>query len=126
MKRLWIAVALLLAVFCATMFNSHYLKGFTEELTQTLTRAEAAAEGGAWNEAESLTRQAYGHWEERGSYLHIMLRHSDTDQIHTGFQEVLEFITCREGGEYSAANARLMAQIGLLYEAEQLTLKNVL
>ena len=54
------------------------------------------------------------------------LRHSDTDQIYTGFQEVLEFLTCQEAGEYSAANARLMTQISLLYEAEQFTLKNVL
>ena len=33
---------------------------------------------------------------------------------------------CQEAGEYSAANARLMTQISLLYEAEQFTLKNVL
>ena len=48
------------------------------------------------------------------------------DRIYTGFQEVLEFLTCQEAGEYSAANARLMTQISLLYEAEQFTLKNVL
>lgn len=39
---------------------------------------------------------------------------------------MLEFLTCQEAGEYSAANARLMTQISLLYEAEQFTLKNVL
>ena len=61
----------------------------------------------------------------RDGYLHVTLRHSDTDLIHVGFQEVLEFIECQEGGEYSAANARLAAQIQLIYESEQLTLKNV-
>lgn len=126
MKRLWIAVGLLLAVFAATMWNAHYLNGFTGELSDLLTRSETAAEAGDWERAHTLTTQAYDAWEGNGSYLHIMLRHSDTDQIHTGFQEVLEFIQCREGGEYSAANARLIAQIGLLYEAEQLTLKNIL
>ena len=36
------------------------------------------------------------------------------------------YLDCREGGEYSAANARLMLRLGLLSEAERLTLKNVL
>lgn len=126
MKRLWIAAGLLVAVFAATLVNAHYLNGFTGALTGQLTQAEAAAESGDWAGAQSMTRQAYDAWEGNSAYLHIMLRHADTDQIQTGFQEVLEFLQCREGGEYSAANARLIAQIGLLYEAEQLTLKNVL
>ena len=56
----------------------------------------------------------------------MLLRHADTDEVSSSFQEVGEFITCREDGEYSAANARLIAQIRLLYEAEQLSLKNIL
>ena len=91
-----------------------------------LEQAEARAETGDWEEARVLTEQALTQWQSRDSYLHILLRHSDTDQIYTGFQEVLEFLTCQEAGEYSAANARLMTQISLLYEAEQFTLKNVL
>ena len=54
-------------------------------------------------EARVLTEQALTQWQSRDSYLHILLRHSDTDQIYTGFQEVLEFLTCQEAGEYSAA-----------------------
>ena len=100
--------------------------GFTGALNALLEQAEARAETGDWEEARVLTEQALTQWQSRDSYLHILLRHSDTDQIYTGFQEVLEFLTCQEAGEYSAANARLMTQISLLYEAEQFTLKNVL
>ena len=107
MKRLWIAALLLAVLFGATLCNNLYLRGFTGALNALLEQAEARAETG-------------------DCYLHILLRHSDTDQIYTGFQEVLEFLTCQEAGEYSAANARLMTQISLLYEAEQFTLKNVL
>ena len=120
MKRLWIAALLLAVLFGATLCNNLYLRGFTGALNALLEQAEARAETGDWEEARVLTGQA------RDSYLHILLRHSDTDQIYTGFQEVLEFLTCQEAGEYSAANARLMTQISLLYEAEQFTLKNVL
>ncbi len=126
MKRLWIAAALLCAVFAATLWNGRYLRDLTEELSGLLTRAEFQAEKDNWEEASLLTQQAREKWESRDCYLHVMLRHSDTDEIHAGFREVQEFINCREGGEYSAANARLIAQIELLYESEQLTLKNVL
>ena len=126
MKRLWIAPALLCAVFAATLWNSRFLQGLTGELTALLTQAERQAEAGSWTEAAGLTGQALQKWEARDAYLHIMLRHADMDEITASFREVGEFLQCRESGEYSAANARLIVQIALLSEAEQLTLKNVL
>ena len=126
MKRLWIALALMIAVFCAIMFNSHYLGKFTRELTGLLTQAEVQAEAGRWEEAGELTQAASRLWDEQDFYLHVMLRHSDTDQIHTLFQEVREFLQYQKQGEYSAANARLITLLDLLYGAEQLNLNNVL
>lgn len=126
MKRLWIALALMVVVFCAIMVNSHYLGKLTGELTGLLAQAEAEAEADRWAEAEELTQAASRLWEDQDFYLHVMLRHSDTDQIHTLFQEVGEFLQYQKQGEYSAANARLITLLELLYEAEQLTLKNVL
>ena len=75
MRRLWIAVAFLAAVFAATLVNSHYLKTFSTELTSLLTQAESLAERGEWSEAESLTQQALASWEEHDLYLYTMLRH---------------------------------------------------
>ena len=126
MKRLWFAVAVMAVIFTATLFNSHYLKGFATGLTDLLVRAESQAEAGNWQEADRLTREALDSWDRHDMYLYTMLRHADTDQVHTGFREVQEFINCQEGGEYSAANARLIAQVELLYEMEQFNLKNLL
>lgn len=126
MRRLWLSVALLLVVFVLTLLNSLYLKQFSMELTETLSQAEAEAERGNWERAEALTQEALDCWQEKNMYLYTMLRHSDTDSVYTGFREVEEFIHCQESGEYSAANARLLAQIELLYEMEQFTLKNIL
>ncbi len=126
MKRLWLAVGILCAVFAATLCSSFYLKGFTTDMTGLLTQAEAAAEAGDWARAEQLTEHSLDIWEKHDMYLYTFLRHADTDQVHTGFREVKEFLNCQEGGEYSAANARLIAQIELLYEMEQFSLKNLL
>ena len=100
MKRLWIAALLLAVLFGATLCNNLYLRGFTGALNTLLEQAEARAETGDWEEAHVLTEQALTQWQSRDSYLHILLRHSDTDQIYTGFQEVLEFLTCQEAGAH--------------------------
>ena len=65
---------------------------------------------------------------EHNSYLHITLRHTDTDAIQISMDEALAFL---EGGEkqpaeYAAVNARLLTQLELLVEAELPTLTNLL
>lgn len=125
MKRLYFACVILLLLFAAALCHTWYLSGFTGELTALLTQAEEQAEQDNWEAASSLTRQALDRWSEKSPYLHILLRHNDIDTIELSFHEVLELIQCQEGGEYSAANARLSTQIYLIYEAEQLTLQNL-
>lgn len=126
MKRILIACAILLLLFSAALAHSFYISSFTGELTALLEAAEVNAENNDWASAETLTQTARERWGSADAYLHILLRHSETDAVYTGFREVAEFIQCQEGGEYSAANARLIAELELLAEAEQLTLKNVL
>jgi len=55
-----------------------------------------------------------------------MLPHRDIDEIHLTFQEVEEYLKLEESDQYNAANAKLIAQLGLLAEMEQLNLKNIL
>ena len=126
MKRLWIAIAILLAIFSATIWNARSLDGFLSGLHELLAQAEAAAESGQWEVARQLTDQALERWESHSVYLHTVLRHSDMDQVDTSFGEVQEFLQCQESGEYSASNAQLMTQLMLICEAEQLTLQNIL
>lgn len=126
MKRILIAAAILLFTFAAMLCHSFYISAFTDDLSAILETAEARAEEGDWTSARELTHTAREKWEAKDAYLHILLRHNETDNIDTQFREVAEFIQCEEGGEYSAANARLIAGLDLLSEAEQLTLRNVL
>lgn len=125
MKRIWIAFAILLLILSATLLHSHSIKSISSDLAALLKEAETNAEQGDWAGAKELTDIARQKWEARDFYLHIALRHSETDSIFTGFREVVEFIECEESGEYSAANARLIAELALLAGAEQLTLKNI-
>ena len=125
MKRLWIALALLAALLCGTLLHTWSLRGFTQNLTHSLEQAQELTLADRWEEARTVTQEALQTWRGRDVYLHVLLRHVDTDQIYAGFQETLALLDSQEYGEYAAANARLITQIELLSEAEQLTLKNV-
>ena len=126
MKRLWIAVAILLAMLGSTLVNSFRLNKIIDGYTQQLTEAHRQAEADNWDAAAQLTAQVTERWNKHDFYFHVMLPHRDIDEIHLTFQEVEEYLKLEEADQYNAANAKLIAQLGLLAEMEQLNWKNVL
>ena len=125
MKRLWIAAALLLLLLGASLLNGWYAQKLTSGMRQQLELAQALSLRGDWGQAETLTRQAYSQWQGHHSYFHILMRHSDTDQVLRAFRSVMEYLKLQEPDQYNAANADLMAQLELLAEMEQASLTNV-
>lgn len=126
MKRLWIAVAILLAMLGGTLGNSWYLNGLICNWTEQLTAAHQLAAGDDWTQASQITQQVISKWQDYDFYLHVMLPHRDIDDIHLTFCEVQEYLELEESDQYNSANAKLIAQLGLLGEMEQLNLKNIL
>lgn len=128
MKRICVSLGLIavLAVLCGV--HTVYLGRFTGRLTGLLTQAQEQVEQGDWEAATRLTRQAKEQWAGHEGYLHIMLRHADTDAILVSIDEALAFLQGREHqpAEYAAVNARLITQLTLLLEAELPTVTNLL
>ncbi len=128
MKRFYISVGLIVLMAGLSSLHVWHLNGLTEQLTALLTQAQEQVAQENWEEAAHLTHQARDRWMDHDRYLHITLRHTDTDAIQISMDEALAFL---EGGEkqpaeYAAVNARLLTQLGLLVEAELPTLTNVL
>ena len=128
MKRLYIALGLvaLLAVLCTV--HTVYLGQLTADLSGLLAQAQEQVERGDWAGADRLTRQSKEIWVEHEGYLHTTLRHADIDAILISLDETLAFLegSEKQPAEYAAANARLLAQLALLVEAEVPTLTNIL
>ena len=126
MKRLWIAVSILCVIFAATLFNSWYLGKLIGEYTLRLSTAQDMTNREAWSSATQLTEQVIQDWQTHDFYFHVMLPHRDIDEIHLAFCEVQEYLQLEETDQYTAANAKLVAQLELLAEMDQLTIKNIL
>ena len=128
MKRLYVSIGLIALLTALSGLHIWHLNSVTGQLTALLTQAQEQAGQDNWQEAARLTRQAKDRWMDHEDYLHITLRHADTDAIQISMDEALAFL---EGGEkqpaeYAAVNARLLTQIELLVEAELPTLTNLL
>lgn len=126
MKRLWISLAILLAIFAGSLGNIYYVAHISSLLVTNLNQAEACAEAEDWGQAQSLTRQTQAQWDHYAPYLYLTQCHGTTDEINTGFREVLECIQWESVPEYSAANGVLIAEVEHLAEMEDLTLENLL
>lgn len=126
MKRLWISLAILVALFVGCLWNIHYVSQISNLLVTELNQAEDCAENGNWSEAWRLTRESQQRWEKFSPYLYVTQCHGTTDNINTGFREVLELIQWRAAPEYNAANGVLISEVEHLFEMEDLTLENLL
>lgn len=126
MKRFWMAVLLLTVLVALCLGNAWYSLTLTRQLAQQLTQAQSLVEQDQWEPARSLTQQVYDSWNNRHFYLHVFLRHSDTDQILRTFRQVIQYLELEELDQYVAANADLIAQLELLSEMEQPSLVNIL
>ena len=128
MKRLYVSLGLIL--FLAALSGAHawYLTRFTGQLTSLLVQAQEQVEREDWEQAARLTWEVREKWMAQEDYLHVTLRHADTDAIQISLEETLAFLEGdeRQPAEYAAANLRLINQLELLAEAELPTLTNLL
>ncbi|OUQ25233.1 hypothetical protein B5E80_05450 [Flavonifractor sp. An135] len=125
MRRLWGAVGGMALLLALALWNAAELEDFTQRLSDTLREAEQRVEAGDWAEAQDLTKEAKTTWDQRDLWLHVTLRHTDTDAVQTGFDQVLALIDCQDQAEYASASAQLLQRLSLMAAGEQLTLANL-
>ena len=120
MKRLWISLGILLAIFGLSLSNIRYTAQASNQLVTLLNEA------GQWHRATTLTRQAQEAWDGYTGLLYVTSCHANADAVNTGFREVLELLQQEAKEEYSAANGVLIAEVEHLAEVEELSLANLL
>lgn len=126
MKRLQISCSLLLGLLAISLYNGHHVRQLTDEMIYLLSSAQEMSQQDQWDTALQMTQSAYNSWENHHTYLHIVMRHADTDDILRAFEAVLQYLKIKESDQYLAANVDLITQLTLLAEMEQPSLVNVL
>ena len=127
MKRLWISAGLIALLVILAAFHVWKLSNYTSNLEQQLELVQRHLNREDWENATPLLHDAYRQWEDKGFYLHTMLRHEDIDDIRASFREAMSYLDSREdAAECAAILGRLRNQLELLLEAELPSIRNLL
>ena len=126
MRRLYAACGILLLLLGLSLANGWYAHRISARAAEGLERAQNLAAAEDWEQAQSVTEDAFRRWQYNAFYLHTVIRHEDADQILRTFCQVRQYLADRDWGQYAAANADLIVQLGLLSEKEEASLDNVL
>ena len=104
MKRLWAAAAILAVLLGGTLWNAWYAERLTGGMIQQLKQAQERTAQGDWEGAAELSEQAFHSWQDHEAYLHILMRHSDTDEILSSFRALEQYLALEETDQYTGAD----------------------
>ena len=125
MKREYIAVALIAAIFVLAMINVHHIESKTLALNNDIELAEKLYYDGDSDGAVSGIEKSLDTWLSWDSYSHIMLRHSEVDVITDAYYELLSELE----GEDKVAEAsfdKLKEALGSIADKERISLNSIL
>lgn len=125
-KGLLIPAAVLAAVLAFCLWNSAVMTALTSRWQEALAEADRLVREENWADAATAIEECYLSWSDSQTYLHCVTNHDAVDDAEAMYQRALAFAERQEDSELRAELADLQAQLRLLAEMEEFSLKNVL
>ena len=125
MKKEIFALLLLAALFAGGLYNTHYLRCMTGELSETLRLSEAYCENGEYDLALEQANLAAGRWDDSYAYAGIFIRHTEIDAVGYGLRDLTATLASDEPEGAFPLYASLIAHIESLCEMESLNLSSI-
>lgn len=126
MKREWIAGALLVLLFLASLVNISCLDRLIGTIEEEVGRAELLAEGGNYAAAAEALDTAITHWIGANAYTHIFIRHPEIDATSDAFYELKELLAEENAEGFPSAFDKLHYHLNSIDEMEHIRLGSVL
>lgn len=123
MKRIWIAVGILLGMLAVTVFLMRWTERQLEGVADTL---QQAAETRDWDRSRALTQTAREDWQKNRNLLAALVDHGELEKIDDGFAQLEVYGRCGEQPDHGAICAQLVQAVRGLFESHQLTWWNLL
>ncbi len=125
MKREYIAILLIIAIFVLAMINIRHIENKTQALTGDIEAAEKLYFSGDKDGAVSDIEDSLESWLDWDSYSHIMLRHSEIDVITDAYYDLLSELQS-ENETAEASFGKLKEELRSIAIKERVTLGSIL
>ena len=126
MKQVIVPCAVLLALLSGILWNARIVDAQTERWCALVTQARESAEKNDWNGAREKLDDACEAWSASQTYFHIVMVHDELDELESLFAAAQSFAEQEDEGEFRASAAQLLAQLRILAEMQEISVRNIL
>lgn len=126
MKRLWISLALILAVIAITFAGSYHFEGIHKQITERVNEAELAALSADWEHALQHAEDAYRIWDEHSFFIYSTMRHNDADTVFTSLDQAVGCAKIQDEHGFVVAVSGVRSKLFLISENELPSFENIL
>lgn len=125
-KDYLVPITILAVIFGFALWNGITIQKNTARWSSQLQQAVQMISTENWDSINCTLQNSYNDWQNRQTYLHIVLEHDAINDADAMYRRALAFTKAQEPKELRAELANLQDQLTLLTEMEQLSLKNIL
>ena len=126
MKRLKVAVAILLLIPVFLIFMQCYLRRTTDSMRTLVTRAAQCVDAGRPETAAQAVSAFRKKWEADRIVMGIFIKHSELDVVNLSAARLSAYLSHADEGEFDAEADSLAVQLHHLWESERFSLDNIL
>lgn len=126
MKRLWIAIVLLL--ICAAVAVAEYATVQNEYnyYTNSLNKADELISLKEYSDALTLVERTQCQWESTQQTLNIFLLHEDVESIYEAMSELKKYAENKDSEEFLSLSSKTKRQLLCLKQSELPILENIM
>ena len=125
-SRLFISIALLLAVVAGGMLNARVARGISDRYVSAAEELLVLTESGQWQRAADTAGAYHASWDETLSWLQMLINHEDGDSLSRALLMVEAGIRTRDVSLCVQGCNEMKEAAQHLYHRDAFTLGNVL
>nr|WP_317413555.1 DUF4363 family protein [uncultured Solibaculum sp.] len=126
MKRIWTAIALLLAILVLGGIGISVVHKQTSELIETIGEARDAALNGEMQKAMEFSQELKSQWEKSDTILSIMIRHDQMDHVVFSIHGMISHLEEEQLDDFLNDCSTCLVALTEIWKAEVPSLENIL
>ena len=125
MKKELAAAALLLLIFCASLWHLRHLRLLLDELQTRTDLTTAAAEASQWDIAAAASDALLLRWQNAEGYTQVFIRHPDIDAVSDALVSLISAVRSQDADACRTAAFSIQNRLLAIRKAETPTLGSI-
>jgi hypothetical protein len=125
LKRLYIAIAILIILPSLIVANQFYLKGTTNKMTELLNNAENSAKQNDDDKAKQDLVEFGKEWDINNKIIATFVRHSELDSVNESKARLLPYLENNDLTSFCAECEVIKSQLHHIMHTEEFSFDNI-